>query len=365
MLRVAAKLPVLILIFSIASPKNAFPEPEKIRLGVISALTGPVAEWGVNTTQGMTLALDEVNREGGIKGSPLELIFEDFELMNLKKAAAAAHKLVEVDKVRVLLTQWSEDTEVGWPIARQSGILTFTYNAGATDITKNKDLLFRIWPADDALVRKIIQYAAKENGENPCVITMQSAYFYSMRVAAEQEWTRINGKPPLVVEHPTDITDVRPYVLRLRTCSSIAALTQESFLSLFFKELQRLHNKALLITHWGITSEAIRREAGTSITGVIFGAYPYASPDFRKKFIERYKRPPGVPAASAYDSIKVLAYAMNKQGTSTAQIVSGLEAVKNFPGATGAVEFTPDHDRAGITPQLWRITAEGHDELIE
>ena len=48
-----------------------------------------------------------MNAEGGIHGVPLEVIHTDFGYINLKNAASNAQKLVNVDKVDIILTQWA------------------------------------------------------------------------------------------------------------------------------------------------------------------------------------------------------------------------------------------------------------------
>ena len=39
-----------------------------IKLGVLTSLTGPFTPWGIQTRAGMALAVNEINRTGGVKG---------------------------------------------------------------------------------------------------------------------------------------------------------------------------------------------------------------------------------------------------------------------------------------------------------
>jgi branched-chain amino acid transport system substrate-binding protein len=48
-----------------------------IRIGVVNEITGPQAEAGQFTLNGIKLALEEINRAGGVLGRPLELRIED------------------------------------------------------------------------------------------------------------------------------------------------------------------------------------------------------------------------------------------------------------------------------------------------
>ncbi len=50
---------------------------EKIQVGFIAALTGPVADYGEPALKAAQLAVDEINNNGGINGKTVELIVED------------------------------------------------------------------------------------------------------------------------------------------------------------------------------------------------------------------------------------------------------------------------------------------------
>ncbi|MCI0636441.1 MAG: ABC transporter substrate-binding protein, partial [Actinobacteria bacterium] len=39
-----------------------------IKIGVLTSLTGAFAPWGIQTRAGMALAVNEINRSGGVKG---------------------------------------------------------------------------------------------------------------------------------------------------------------------------------------------------------------------------------------------------------------------------------------------------------
>jgi branched-chain amino acid transport system substrate-binding protein len=59
---------------AIAVPAQA---ADSIKIGVVNMLTGPLAEAGRFTVNGLTLAQEEINQAGGILGRKLELRIED------------------------------------------------------------------------------------------------------------------------------------------------------------------------------------------------------------------------------------------------------------------------------------------------
>ncbi|WP_457306860.1 ABC transporter substrate-binding protein, partial [Polaromonas sp. P5_E6] len=70
----------------------------EITLGSIQDLSGPLAGFGKQIRNGMTLRVDELNEQGGINGRKVKLIVEDSGY-DPKKAVLAAQKLVNQDKI--------------------------------------------------------------------------------------------------------------------------------------------------------------------------------------------------------------------------------------------------------------------------
>ncbi len=71
---------------------------DTIRLGIHTDLSGPVASWGVTSTNGIRLRFDELNAAGGVHGRQIELLVEDTGY-KVAEAVKAANKLVHRDKI--------------------------------------------------------------------------------------------------------------------------------------------------------------------------------------------------------------------------------------------------------------------------
>jgi len=82
------------------SPVPAGGEP--ILIGTIQPMTGPYAAFGVKFYQAYNMAADEINAAGGIKGRPIQIVFEDSQ-DKLDLAQTAARKLVENPKIAALM----------------------------------------------------------------------------------------------------------------------------------------------------------------------------------------------------------------------------------------------------------------------
>ena len=69
----------------------------QIVVGTHTALSGPVAGWGIDATNGVRMRFDEANEAGGIYGRKIKYIVEDSQY-RVPIAVQKANKLVNRDK---------------------------------------------------------------------------------------------------------------------------------------------------------------------------------------------------------------------------------------------------------------------------
>src|SRR6266550_2665802 len=74
----------------------------EIVIGTHQDLSGPIKVWGVPVSNGMKMAVEEVNAAGGINGRKIKMILED-NGYDPKKAVLASQKMVERDKIFAMI----------------------------------------------------------------------------------------------------------------------------------------------------------------------------------------------------------------------------------------------------------------------
>ena len=74
----------------------------EIVIGTHQDLSGPIKVWGVPVSNGMKMAVEEINAAGGINGRKLKMILED-NGYDPKKAVLASQKMVERDKIFAMI----------------------------------------------------------------------------------------------------------------------------------------------------------------------------------------------------------------------------------------------------------------------
>ncbi len=126
------------LVFSAAGCGGPPPEAKDLKVGLLVPLSGPAAPWGVGFYNGMELAIDEINAQGGITvgGQPylLKMIAEDSKF-DADTSVAALNKLLFTDKVKFIV-----------------GPLGSSPNAACVEISKNYDVLH----FNDSFMKEVI-----------------------------------------------------------------------------------------------------------------------------------------------------------------------------------------------------------------
>jgi branched-chain amino acid transport system substrate-binding protein len=136
------------------------PTGEPIRIGALTSLTGNFAPWGIQVQDGMQLAVDEINAEGGVDGRPLELVVSD-DQSNAEEGISQLERLVE-DGVVGVGGIISSDVGLGTSqVAEESQVPLFLVKAGSQEIlTRDSRYTFRTClPAAPMVAGPILQYA--------------------------------------------------------------------------------------------------------------------------------------------------------------------------------------------------------------
>ncbi len=136
------------------APEEPEAPPETIKLGILTALTGPAAPWGLPGLYGCEIWVDKVNAAGGIEVDGKKLLVEFFSYddeYTATKALTGAKKLVLEDDVSFIVTMGGWAVTAGGPFLTEQKIpfstLTFPdvspewpYLIAASELTALADL---------------------------------------------------------------------------------------------------------------------------------------------------------------------------------------------------------------------------------
>jgi branched-chain amino acid transport system substrate-binding protein len=118
-------------------------DPEPVKIGFIAGLSGAGADTGLAARNALLMAVDEVNRQGGIDGHPIELIIRDDE----KSGAVGRQHVAEFHELGVSAIIGPIISSVGsgmLPAINEHKIVTISPTVSAMELANKDDHLFRM-----------------------------------------------------------------------------------------------------------------------------------------------------------------------------------------------------------------------------
>ncbi len=301
--------------------EGASDNKETIKIGGISALSGVGSSVGEDERKGEVLAVEEINKRGGINGRKIELISEDLSIDKINKAVSVAEKLINVDKVVAIVgAQWDETTFPILPIAEKSMIpMVGADNSDQLEKDKDYPYFFSTWYDNRVGVREILRYSSSHNIKRISIIKFLSAGFWEFTA---RTMTNEASKYDIKVVSESDLGNPTSLDFRTELLKSNQYNPDAIFIvTTDFNQCSFLKQKAEL----GINITALGTESsadGTSIANCpdLLKNRIWSAPtggknysEFESRFMARFGQKPNSPsAATAYDSVMVIANALQK-----------------------------------------------------
>ncbi len=185
---------------------------EPIKIG--SILTGEGAAWGIAAKNGIDMAVEEINADGGINGRPLKVIHED-DQSDPKKAITAFQKLTDIDKVRIIIgTSWSNTGLAVAPLADENEVLMISPSLGVKEFNEGSRFLFNTWPHDYRLSEALADHVYAQGHRKVALIGAKQVWVEDQTRAFTQRFTKLGGSIVVLVE--PDPADRNPYADALK-----------------------------------------------------------------------------------------------------------------------------------------------------
>ncbi len=152
-------------------------QTDPLRLGVLTPLTGAGGFDGPRMLRAMQAVAKEVNDAGGVLGRPIELVVED-DQTNPEGAVRAAHKLIEVDRVPVIMGTWaSAVTAAVAPVCWESKtFLTTVSGADSITLLPHGGYLIRTQPNNYLQAAKHAEFIAKLGAKRVYLLSIQAPF---------------------------------------------------------------------------------------------------------------------------------------------------------------------------------------------
>ncbi len=337
------------------------PEAQGIKVGFYGALTGPTATFAISGRNGALLAIEQINRAGGVLGRPLALVAED-DRGEAAEAASVVSKLITRDHVVAVIGEnASSRTLAAAPIAQSYGIPMITPSSTNVEVTKKGDYIFRVCFIDPYQGKVLAAFARKNLRAETAAILIDARSDYSVGLgeAFRKAFTGMGGRIVGEMKYSEGDGDFSAQLTALRDANSDVLFVPGYYTDagLIARQARTLGLRTTLLGADGWDSPKLTEIGGDAIEGAYFSNH-YSVDDpssavrrFVEAYTSRYGAEPDSIAATSYDAVRMLADAITRAGsTEGKRIRDALAATAEFPGVTGTI--TMDADRNPIKPAV-------------
>jgi branched-chain amino acid transport system substrate-binding protein len=325
-----------------------------IKIGMCAPVTGPAAESGGYAVKGAKLALDAINKAGGILGKQGELIVEDDQTTNPGIVLAFSKLASQPDIVGFLGSIRSTQVHAMAPDVVKLGKPVMIGGTDPNLTHMGNQWLFRCRPNDSYSGRVIAEYGVKTLGKKKwAVLHSTDAFGTAGGKALTEALTKLDAAPVLDQGYANQSQDFTPVVLAIKQSGADilgSYFTFENDLGIFARQLRQLGVNIPWVGSPSITNVTALKLAGPALYNT-YGVADYAedSSDASKAFGKIYrdatKVAPDNQSSWTYDAINVLAKGINGAGsTDPGKIREAILSIKKFEGAEGEYNFDQNGD---------------------
>lgn len=336
-------------------------DANKIKLGVVSEMTGANATYGNSIVNGIQLAVKEQNAKGGLLNKQIEIVVAD-DKSEPAEAANAMSKLINQDNVKAVMGIFPSSNAIAAANVSESSKIPFLA-IGATNpkVTVNDDgtvkpHTFRVCFIDPFQGTVGANFVYNELGAKTAAIYIDNSSDYAKGLAAafKDAYTAAGGAVIDEESYLQKDTDFKSVLTKIK-----AAAPDVVYVPGYYEEVGKIIKQARelginipFVGGDGWDSPKLAEIAGSEALNNTYFTNHYSvdsSDETSKAFVENYNKEygqnPDACAVLGYDGANLMIETITKAGVyDAAKITEILAATKDFNAVTGKTSLNETHD---------------------
>jgi len=327
----------------------------EIVVGSNFELTGNHAQYGTNAAKGFKLAVEEVNKAGGINGKQIKIVDADSK-SDTAESVNSATKLISDNKVAALVGPAVTASVIAESqVAGDSKVPVIAPAATNPDVTVEKGAvkpyIFRACFIDPQQGEVMAQFAANPKdkgglGAKTAVLYIDSSSDYSKSLGKvfKEKFEADGGKVLMEEFFVAKDQDFKATLTKLQGANAdvmfVPAYYEE--VGKIVKQARELGINSIILGTDGWDDPKVVEIAGADALNNTYFCTHYFEGDkdvqaFLSAYKAAYKEDPNVFAALGYDAGKMLIDAIQRGGDTSEKIRENIETIKDLKVGTGVV----------------------------
>jgi len=335
---------------------------EAIKIGVNYELSGEVATFGSHTRDGILLAFEEINANGGVLGRQIEPIVRDNRGI-LDESMSVATKLITEDEIVAHLGAATTGCSLAAvPVVTQYQIPLLTTSATNPDVTvdpasgETREYVFRTCFIDPPQAVVGADFAFNDLGAKKAAVYYDNTNDYSKGLAGEfkKSFEALGGEIVAEEGYGKDDEDFRPTLTSFSNAGAdiiyVPGYYQKA--AKIVSQARELGIDAPFLGGDGWDSPELVTIAGAENLNSTYFTNHYSSQDpsekvqgFVNAYNEKYGSVPDSFAALGYDAAYLIADAIDRAGSDEPEAIKdALAETTDFAAVTGTLTFDELHN---------------------
>ncbi len=322
----------------------------EIVIGTYTDLSGVTVAWGVNNSNAIRLAFDEINAKGGIHGRKIRYILEDNQYQ-VPRSIQAANKLINRDNVFLLIANGGTPmNNAVMPDQLAKGVPNmFPLTSARSMYEPYHRLKFGLASSYYDQMRSAVKLLAERGRKKICAMYQDTDFGRDVMDGARDQLKAMNMSLAAETAHkPTD-ADFSASVAKLkdagcdaillgtivRDTNQIVAAVRKTGWDVPLMAQVAAYDSAVAEVPGGVT------EGMECMTSVLFVGKDDPRPavqTFLKSYREKFGRDPNFAAQIGYSAAQVLIQGLQNAGRNLTldSFIAGMESIKNFDDIFGS-----------------------------
>jgi branched-chain amino acid transport system substrate-binding protein len=332
------------------------------RVGAVIPLSGAAETYGRNVSNGLKLALEEINAAGGVKGKPLDVLTEDDET----NEKTAVEKLEQLSRSGAHVTIGGVTSNLALamvPALEKNKMVLISPTATSPKLTGMSQYFFRNFPSDTREGRMMAEYAVRRMRiRSVAILFVDKEYGQGLTEVFKNRFTDLGGNVVYEKAYPEATTDFASYVTEIKEAAPDAIYLPGYYREIAdaLSEIKKQELTAKLLSVQGMATPMFLEIAGEAAEGIVYPQPPFdpesknpAIQKFVNAYREKFPTKPDVDAAFAYDALWVVAKAINSCENYPEDLRARI-ADTNHQGITGEITFDSGGD-VDIEPRIFHV----------
>ena len=336
---------------------------EGLKIGALMPMTGGLQAYGTTSLNGVKMAVEEVNANGGVNGGTMTMAVGDTQT-SPQAGVDAAQRLVNVEKVKALVGALSSGVTipVASTVSSKLGVPQISSASTSPEITglKDNDFLFRTVPTDAVQGVALAQVSEEKKLKTVSIVYINNDYGKGLAEAFAMSYKKNGGTVTQSVAYEEKQGSYRGELRKAAQGNADALLLigyPEDGIPIVKQALEGGFFRKFVFTD-GMKAPEVIKTIGAKYLNGTFATAPEATGKANQMFKAAYTKrfgevPPKPFIDSGYDAAMLIALAAEKAKSDDPKAIrDALRFVANPPG----VQILP-----GEYAKAKRLLAEGKD----